>query len=347
MYGNTCGKFQQMIKVQILQPNQFDAYRELVSRIGTTMFYHQTNFIEFAAVLLSADVEIFGLYIEGRLVAACPWLVKNGSLGKVYNSLAYYGANGGIISINPEYRKALEQQMMPEISSKAASQAYVSNLLSGNTLKLNDFIVHNRMAQVTTLPAESQEESLMEIFHFKTRNMIRKGLKENITFQKTIDPTFLHQTHVDNMNAVGVAPKADMFFKIIDNYFENGTNYEIFEALIDGDKAAAVMVFYHNNTVEYYMPAINITHRNKQPLSALIFHVMKLCIEKGFKLWNWGGTPISNENLYRFKNRFGAQDYPYTIQISIYNKEILNHTSQEITSAYPGMFVAPFDMLKA
>jgi len=332
--------------VEVLKPNQFDNYSNLIDKVEATMLYHQLNYIQFVAELLSAEVEVFGIFQDTNLVAACPWIVKQGKYGKVYNSLAYYGANGGIIAISNKFKQALEAQMMPAIAKSASTYAYTSNLLEDNTLQSTDKVVQNRLAQVTHLPSENTEEALMEIFHFKTRNMVRKGLKENIAFQKTRDFQFLYQTHVENMDAVGVTPKNKTFFEILDRYFEYGKDYEIFEALIDDDQAAAVLVFYHKNTVEYYMPAINVTHRNKQPLSALIYHVMGKCIEKGFKLWNWGGTPLSNENLYRFKNRFGANDYPYTIQIGVFNTDILSHTPQEIGNQYSGMFVVPFDMLK-
>jgi len=39
--------------------------------------------------------------------------------------------------------------------------------------------------------------------------------------------------------------------------------------------------------------------------------------------------------------------YPYSIQTQIVDKTILSQSSEILSKAYPGMFVAPFDMLKA
>jgi len=332
------------MQFKVLGKESYAAYDEFVKNCSHSMLYHTRAYLQFAAQLLNCEIELHSLEVDNRIVASCAWLVKEDKLGKVFNSLAYFGANGGVFCADEEMVKLFLIEMTSYLKTNSTSYTYITNPFQEWTLDKADF-TQNRMAQVTPMGSDSSEDKIMESFHYKTRNMVRKGLKENLTFLRADDLTFLSHTHKQNMEAVGVAPKSNAFFDEIGMHFKRGVEYEVFENSIEGEKAAALLVFYHKQTVEYYMPAINVAFRNKQPMSALILHVMQDSIDKGYRLWNWGGTPISNENLYRFKSRFGAIDKPYTIQGVVNDFNLLSHSIQEVTAAYPGMFVVPFDML--
>ena len=328
--------------------NDFIDYQKYIDIQSKSMLYHNLKFINFIAKILQAEKELFAVFDNDKITAVCPWIVKKGNAGKVYNSLAYFGSNGGIIANDKESKESIEAQMLDYLNKNASAFAYVSNLFEDNRLKHNsDYITLERLAQVAILPDNvvNNGENILEIFHYKTRNMVRKGLKENIVFRTTDDFSFLQKTHCKNMEAVGIAPKEALFFENLPNFFENGKDFQVYEALIDGVQACALLVFYHQETVEYYMPAILAEYRDKQALSALIFYTMQQEVNKGRNIWNWGGTPKSNENLYRFKARWGSTDYPYFYQIKINDKAIFKRSVEEITNQYQGLFVAPFDML--
>jgi hypothetical protein len=319
-------------------------YQKFVENASNSMLYHTNNYLSFASDLLGCQVEILAWEVNNEIVAACPWLFKEGAFGKVYNSLAYYGANGGVLYTEVESVGPFIAEMEAYLTQVSTVHTQISNPFDEHLLVKSDF-TQNRVAQITELPSQSEDSVVMEIFHSKTRNMVRKGLKEDVGVQVATNLEFLAETHLQNMEAVNVNPKGDEFFKLLPKYFTQGQDYQVFEALIENGKAAALLVFYHLNMVEYYMPAIHIDYRNKQAMSALILRVMQDSIDKGYTIWNWGGTPISNENLYRFKSRFGAIDKLYTIQGKVNDKSIFSHSIQKITDSYPGMFVVPFDML--
>lgn len=329
-----------------LKKEELDLYDSFVQESVNSMLYHSLNYLNFAAKLLECKIEIHGLQVNHSLIAACPWLVKDGVGGKVYNSLAYYGANGGILATQDEHLAFFCDEMHSYICARASAYSSISNPFQEILFPNIDY-TQNRIAQVTKLPFSHDESALMDLFHAKTRNMIRKGLKEDVQVNRVNDSSFLEHTHKQNMVAVSVAPKESNFFQNLDEYFESGLDYQIYEALVDGVKAAAVLLFYHKKTVEYYMPAINIDFRNRQIMSALIFKVMQDSINQGYSIWNWGGTPLANENLHRFKSRFGAFDLPYTIQTKVIDSKLLTLTREQIMNAYPGMFVVPFELLKA
>ena len=49
------------------------------------------------------------------------------------------------------------------------------------------------------------------------------------------------------------------------------------------------------------MPVVNSEARSLQPTSAIIYFAMNDTRERGFKLWNWGGTWASQDGVYKFK----------------------------------------------
>jgi len=66
---------------------------------------------------------------------------------------------------------------------------------------------------------------------------------------------------------------------------------------------------------------------------------------EGYVWWNWGGTWLSQDGVYRFKSRWGTQDLPYRYFTIVRNSEILKASREELLTAYPGFFTVPFSAL--
>jgi len=66
----------------------------------------------------------------------------------------------------------------------------------------------------------------------------------------------------------------------------------------------------------------------------------------GYKWWNWGGTWLTQDGVYRFKNKFGAVDKEYKYFIKINNRDIYNSSKEELLKEYDNFYVIPFDKLK-
>jgi lipid II:glycine glycyltransferase (peptidoglycan interpeptide bridge formation enzyme) len=209
-------------------------------------------------------------------------------------------------------------------------------------------IVEKRMCQFTKLDYADVDKGLMDSFHYKTRNMVRKSQKQDVeVFEDNEEIDFLYNTHFENMKAIGGTPKPELFFKNISKFLTPGVDYKIFIAQKDKVKISALLLFYFNGTVEYYTPVIKTEYRNLQPNSLLIFHAIMESAARGFKLWNWGGTWKSQEELYRFKSRWGAIDVDYNYYINIKNKDVLYLSKDLILSEYPFFFTVPFNLLNA
>ena len=67
--------------------------------------------------------------------------------------------------------------------------------------------------------------------------------------------------------------------------------------------------------------------------------------KKGYKIWNWGGTWLTQTSLHRFKKRFNAQDKIYKYYIKVNNPDIYKSSKEELTKEYPYFYTIPFNIL--
>src|SRR5262249_37902883 len=98
---------------------------------------------------------------------------------------------------------------------------------------------------------------------------------------------------------------------------------------------------------EYVMPAVDEGARDLQPSAALIWRAMTDSTARGIRIWNWGGTWRSQDGVYRFKRKWGAQERRYTYFVTINDRSLLTHSAAELSDAYPGFFTVPYALLTA
>jgi len=339
------------LKLEPYRPEFQEPLIRFLADSKESMFFHSIKYLDLLADLLRAGKEhLVVLDTSGEVVGFLPLLSKLGKLGKVLNSSPYYGSNGGVLAANEPARELLLKAYNERVNSKdVAASTWIENPLS--SFNAEQFIAYDcvdfRIGQFTKIGFNTDHaENLMQIFHYKTRNMVRKAMKTGIICTVENDQLpFLIETHQENMAAIGGKAKSADFFTRVPTFFEPGSEYEVWMARYEGKPIAALLLFYFRDTVEYYTPVIKEAHRDKQPLSLLIFESMKQASEKGFKLWNWGGTWASQGGVYTFKKRWGTFDQNYHYYIKLNNKEIEEAEAELLSEEYPGFFVIPFSKL--
>ncbi|HYW56854.1 MAG TPA: GNAT family N-acetyltransferase [Polaromonas sp.] len=338
------------------------AYADLLQSAPCAMFNHSIRFRNFLKLVIPEAKETYFLaYKEGKLVGALPTFTRDGPIGPVVNSLPFYGSHGAAVlrhGENQEVRTALFDSLRDYcVNVEAAFSTVVESPLDGcreSYSALNADFTDDRIGQITALPQYSEgdtESNLMDIFHHKTRNMVRKGLKSGFIVgheDSGFAMTSLYEIHAENMRAIGGLAKPLSIFQAIKSAFAYGEDYRVYIAR-DGNKiAAAMLVFYFKDTVEYFTPAVQEKYRSNQPLSLLIFSAMRdAVVERSARLWNWGGTWRSQEGVYLFKSRWGTKDYPYRYHINQYRKhlDIAKTSKTELFNGYPYFFTIPFRLL--
>jgi hypothetical protein len=328
-----------------------ELYENYIQKHPESMFFHSYSYIKFLQEILNIIPYHLLAFDNGILVGVLPLLLKNGPLGKVYNSLPYYGSNGGVLADNIEIAKELIFAYNQVISEDdVLGSVWVENLQSQNDYKelvkynLEDF----RIGQLTSIAySENHGDNLMESFHYKTRNMVRKGIKSEFDISvNNATVEFLREVHVENMSAIGGKAKSSDFFKFPD-YFIADQDYKIWVASYQGEPVAALLLFYFKDIVEYYTPVIRESFRDKQPLSHLIFSAMTDASERGYKLWNWGGTWATQTGVYTFKKRWGTFDKEYKYLIQMNKEDVFSQTAGYLLENYSDFFVVPFNLLKS
>lgn len=340
------------MRIETLTHHLTDQYETFLLAQPESLLYQSSRYQNLLIDLLGCRQEsILALDETGNIQAALPLMAKDGFLGTVVNSLPYFGSNGGLIGNNSTARCALitAYNKIIETPSMAASTLIENPLAPGSLDGIVCDLIDERIGQLTPLPTSNNKESvLMHSFHYKTRNMIRKAEKLGVKVAVDNDAMpFLMAVHEENMREIGGTAKSQLFFYALPKYFRPGKDYRLYVAQLDGNLIAAVLVFYYNQTAEYYTPVVRKEYRGSQALSVTIFHAMCDAADLGYAWWNWGGTWLAQEGVYRFKSRWGTQVRPYRYSTRVLNPDILKANKMQLLAAYPSFFTVPFSALRA
>jgi hypothetical protein len=351
-----------MIKTYCLNKANAAKYEDFLKAQENSFLYISIKYKQMLEALLKTRPHYLVAEMDGRIIGAFPIMfAESDNLGIVANSLPFYGSNGGIIidsrlSEKDRFSCWLDllktgEELIKE--QECVSSTFITSPFDPNPGWYREHAVSNfydeRIGQITLLPDcdNNVEERLMTLFHQKTRNMVRKAIKHDIkitTGNSSDDFAFLEETHIANMATIGGLAKKRDFFDSVTAFFEAG-EYFIHTAWYNGQRIAALLLFYFNRTVEYFTPVISQEFRQLQPMSLLIFRAMIGAVQKNFKYWNWGGTWNSQEGVYRFKSRWGAKDFPYSYFINVRDDSLKQVSKEMLLKEFPHFYVLPFSAL--
>src|SRR5262249_1126484 len=148
-----------------------------------------------------------------------------------------------------------------------------------------------------------------------------------------------------NMAAIGGRAKSDAFFDLVPTCFENERDWDLYVAEVGGATMAALLVFYYGQTVEYFTPAVEESHRELQALPLIIATAVGEAVKRGMQRWNWGATWESQTGVYRFKKKWASQEKRYSYSTYIQDVTLLRQTPAALLERYPNFYVLPFSAL--
>jgi len=310
-----------MIQLDIIRGCGGEEINDYVSACPNSLIYSCPRFLGLTSSHLDASPGWILAKNQNEIAGALPFVQsKAGELGSVFNSLPYYGSNGGVIQHvrNDQIKQSLIEKFFEyALSRKACSATLITNPLVmdhevyENTIE--GYIRDERIGQITHLP-ENPDDELIKSFDDPRPRNIRRALKEGIQVSsgnEKVSVEFLYKVHVENMQAIGGLSKSWDFFEKLLSVMPRDL-WSVYIGSRDDQPIAALLVFYFNGTAEYFTPVIISEHRNTQALALVIYEAMKDAVsQKGCKNWNWGGTWLSQEGVYDFKKRWGTSDYPY------------------------------------
>jgi len=355
------------ITLEMLKEDQADEYEQLLRSVDTSLLYASFKYRSFLQrVLLNSEPLYLVAREGGHLVGALPGFIRyNATYGNILNSLPFYGSNGGVILSSSAKAGQIVKDVLLQAFHELANQkkAVVSTLITSPLEeKVDSYETHfnpvlrdERIGQFTPLPRnwdgeEDLGEKLMNLFHQKTRNSIRKAQKSHLVISHSNSLVALQKLadlHRQNIEAMGGLSKPWPVFEAIRNSFAYDLDYRVYLAEKEGEMIAALLVFFYNRSAEYFTPAVHEEHRILQPMSLLVFEAMQEAARRGCFFWNWGGTWLTQDGVYRFKSRWGTENRRYFYYIREYVKPcpLRALSPQEILAQYPYFYVLPFKVL--
>ena len=312
-----------------------------------------------ARVLEAEDHYLVARDGSGAIVGALPAFLRRSADGKgaVLNSLPFFGSNGGLLEFDGSL--PVRRALLDRFETLAREEGCLSSTIVTSPLdeeapsseSVLAFDLHDeRLGQVTTLPDASADvgAALMDLFHLKSRNALRKAQKLPLTVTRDDEDAlrFVAATHRDNILAKEGLAKEPRFFEAVARVYERGRDYDVWVARYEGKAVAALLVVYFNHTVEYYTPAVVEAYRSWQPLSLLVFEAMQAAAGRGMRWWNWGGTWASQEGVRRFKARLGAADRPYHYYTRLLDPSLFDRRPADLLREFPHFYVVPFSALR-
>ena len=337
------------MEIEVLTPEKYNQYNKFLLKNPDSLFYHSLQYKDFLKELLDCQEEYLISVESNEIKGIFPLLYTESKYGKIYNSLPYYGSTGGIIADEMRTFKMLTSRYNDIIyNDEIASSTVIANpLLEQDYSKIEYNLTDSRIGQFTNLElGKDFERNFFSQIDSSARRNIRKAINSGLTVE--IDNNqieFLKETHKENMMAIGGKAKSDVFFDLINKYFIPGSDYNIYIVKKEGELISALLLFYFNKIVEYFVPVTRKKYRNFQPMSLIIFQAMQDAVKKGYRLWNWGGTWLTQDGVYKFKKKWGAIEKKYSYYVKINNKKIYELSKEDILKECNNFFVIPFQKL--
>ncbi|MHC1729910.1 MAG: GNAT family N-acetyltransferase [Syntrophobacteraceae bacterium] len=339
------------MQIRVLQVEQIPAYDKFLLTSDCSLLYYSSKYKNFLTSLLDCRDQYLIATSHGEILGVLPLMYTENGGRRVYNSLPFYGSNGGLLCDAPEARSIL---------INAYNEIACSKMTIASTIISNPFIfqqntgIHythtdSRIAQFTSLSnLPSDRGALLAQLDSSARRNVKKAHAQELSVN--VDYTQierLREMHQKGMRAINGMPKQDNFFELLPRHFEPGKDYDLYVCLHEGTIIAALLLFYFNRTVEYFIPAVDIEYRSIQPMPLILATAMADAARKGFTRWNWGGTWESQTGVYRFKKKWAASEVRYQYFTQLNDPGILDWHKEAFADTFPNFYVIPFSVLRS
>jgi hypothetical protein len=351
------------VKIELLTSNRHEEYTRFILKDDRACLNSSLTFMRLLERVTKSEPNYLIALENDKIIGSLPaFLKRNPKYGNVLNSSPWYGSNPGITvdQAFPQIQQ-LKINLLGAFSEMAKENKAITSTIITRPFEKDQVVyrlntgysfIDSRIGMMTVLPefTANIDSDLITLIHSKTRNLIRKAQKSDISFchDSSIESLhFLANLHHENMLAIGVPSKDINFFDTLSDVFEYDKDYRVYLAEKDGKLIAALLVTYFNKTVSYFTPAVNVEYREYQPLNLLIFNAMKDSTQMGYHYWNWGGTAHSADGVYHFKKRWGSEECLYYYYTRSYEdlSEIISLDSETLLNEYPFFYVIPFSEL--
>jgi hypothetical protein len=326
------------------------AYEEFLHKLDSGLFYYSAAYRRFLVDLLGCSAPYRLAVRGGEIVGVLPLMAMDGRFGRVWNSLPFFGSHGGVLALDAGAAAALYEAYAQLLEAgDAVAATVISNPWAPlDERRLTFDLCDERVGQATDLGplAGPLPDQFWDAIDSSARRNIRKAERSGVRVSTDCAAVgFLADCHTQNMSAVGGKPKTRRFFELLPGHFTPGEDYNVYVAEAENAAVGALLLFYYNRTVEYFVPATSEAARALQPMALIVATAMTEAARSGYRRWNWGGTWLDQEGVYRFKRKWNAAERRYRYYTRLIDRSLLSLRREELAPAYDGFYVLPFDAL--
>jgi len=290
---------------------------------------------------------------NGIVYAYLPGFLKQTPLGAVYNSMPYFGANGGVIAFVPPDRDDPTEAVLEGLEAHLSCEpdlltSVIHTPVTGPHATYRaawpDAVVMDRFTQLLDLDGLE--------WPAKVRYDLRRSEKLGVTVDETLSPERLsefYRIYAANCEDAGIAVKS---FSMIERLCTRGRDeghVHIAFALHNERLIGGLMTLMGGATASYYIPCSLPEARSLQPGMVLADHAIQVARNRAMKWWNWEASPGRDSGVYAFKHRWGSREAEYlTLARARQPEQRLREIGADaLRAAFPCMFVYPFSRLES
>ena len=339
-----------MIAVEELTPELEESYDGFLRARADSLLYQSLRYRSLLKAHLGCADHYLVALEGGQTRGVLPLMWTGDPDARVWNSLPYYGSNGGVLAATDAVREAL----LDAYAEIAGSAGTVSSTVATNPFLADPGpaplhnLVDRRISQHTPIAFQGDpEQGVMALIDGSARRNVRKALQSGMIVD--VDPdamSDLARIHRENILSIGGLPKELRFFETVQAIFEPGRDYDLWVARHASEVVAALLVFYWSETAEYFTPAVEQRFRPLEPMALVLLRAMSAASRRGMRRWNWGGTWESQTGVFRFKRKWGAVAKPYPYYTQLNDRSVLTWRRERFAEQFPHFFVTPFSALQ-
>ncbi len=175
------------MRIEVLNNNLEQKYNDFILSSEKNLLYASLKYRNFLKDFLGAkDHYLIAVSDNNEIKGVLPLFIKeNDKYGNVVNSLPFYGSNGGLIADKDDFQvKRFLLKHYQELINNECLKAgtIITSPFEGDHSFYDEELKYNfketRIGQITIFPESS--DKLMDVFHQKTRNTVRKGIKTGV-----------------------------------------------------------------------------------------------------------------------------------------------------------------------
>jgi FemAB-related protein (PEP-CTERM system-associated) len=258
---------------------------------------------------------------ENRIRGVLPlFLVENLLMGKVLMS-SPFAVYGGILADSDDARQLLAAQARTLGERLGVSHVEFRNAWEDQCTglpRLKRYVTFNQRI-------DDDEPALLQAIPRKTRYMVRKALKEQLTSRQELqDSTTFQKLYSRNLRKLGTPCFSTRHFERLLANFRGMV--DIREVMLGKNPIAGVFSFYYRDQILPYYGASDETYNSLAPNNFMYFDLMRWGSQTGYRTFDFGRSK-KVRGSYDFKSHWGMmeRDLPYEIML-ITRKSLPNFT---------------------